>query len=288
MVDNVLKSISFGFGTLVATLTIIEAIGRGGLGRSTVQAELLRTDLDMGRTPAVPGSWWPVSASSRSRDLDTRNGEDNSMKTSFRMLTLTTLSAFLLLANCTAMAEDQAENRKADGPTVADQQSEYAEYVAYLGVSIERLHPSLWSHLSHLFDREQGVWVTGVAVASPAETAGLQKHDIVLTYDDQKIYSPEQLAKLVRADKAGREVTLGIVRQGKSQQVKVTLGERVVRDESSVATLPRPWLQMPEWFSHKSTPQEKDATWDNFDSMTLTRLGLEPIASYRSRTTAPA
>ena len=39
---------------------------------------------------------------------------------------------------------------------------------------------------------------------SPADKAGLKSHDILVRYDNQKLFSPQQLTKLVWADQPGR------------------------------------------------------------------------------------
>jgi hypothetical protein len=106
--------------------------------------------------------------------------------------------------------------------------SEKAEKRPYLGVMVEPVPPALTAHLPGLVSKEQGLIVTNVGGDSPAEKAGLKQHDILVTYDDQKLFSFEQLTKLVRGDKAGREVSLGVVRAGKLETVKATLAEREV------------------------------------------------------------
>jgi hypothetical protein len=78
--------------------------------------------------------------------------------------------------------------------------------------------------------------VVDVADDSPAARAGLKEHDILLSFGDEKLPSAEQLTKLVRAEKAGNEVTLGIVHAGKASKLKVTLGEREAR--SAVLAFP--------------------------------------------------
>ena len=42
-----------------------------------------------------------------------------------------------------------------------------------------------------------------VEPSSPAEAAGLKPYDLLLSYDDQKLFSPEQLSRLVATDRAG-------------------------------------------------------------------------------------
>jgi len=194
------------------------------------------------------------------------------MKTSIKILGFPTLLGSLLLAGSLAMAKDKANAGKRQAPNSAEQQAENVEHFGYLGVAVEPLHPSMWSHLRDLFEREQGVLVAQVEEGSPAEAAGIQKHDILLSLDDQKLYSPDQLAKLVRAEKPGTEVTLGIVRQNKREEIKVTIGEGTLAARS---LLPEsiPTLRTPEWFTQHRGAPGKESDWESFDSMNLKSLG---------------
>jgi hypothetical protein len=118
----------------------------------------------------------------------------------------------------------------ADGETiklfVAGEDDKPGEKVPYLGVAIEPVPAALAAHLPGLVAKDQGLLAAEVAGDSPAAKAGIKEHDILVSYDDQKLFSGEQLTKLVRGDKPGREVTLGIVRAGKAEKVKVTIGDR--------------------------------------------------------------
>jgi hypothetical protein len=195
------------------------------------------------------------------------------MKTSLKAIGFVTLLSSLLLASALAIARDKSHADRNQEPNPDEQQAASTSHYGYLGVAIEPLHPSMWSHLRELFEREQGVLVTQVAEGSPAEVAGLQRDDILLTFDDQKIYSPDQLARLVRAEQPGHEVTLGIVRQSKREEVKVTIGESMLPADSSHAESALPQWQMPERFTqHRASPGD-DTGWESFDSMTLKSLG---------------
>jgi hypothetical protein len=111
-------------------------------------------------------------------------------------------------------------NDNGDGPTGKQ---------PYLGVVIEPVPAALAAHLPNVLTLDEGLLVADVADDSPAAKAGLRQHDILLTYNDQKLLSGEQLTKLVRGDGVGTEVTLGIIRAGKSEKVKVTVGEHEVK-----------------------------------------------------------
>jgi hypothetical protein len=178
-----------------------------------------------------------------------------------------------------------AEKHKSPAPPAA---TEKPQQYPYIGVGVAPVSPALISHLPKVFSHGQGLLVASVAVGSPAEKAELKVHDILMTYGDQELFSPRQLQGLVRQDKVGHEVALGIVREGKRLTVKVTLG---APETSSAAPseipdtefweMPMPHGLIPGWrlphrFVVGPTPGPSQARkWDSFDSMTVKKLGKD-------------
>ncbi|HEX3316094.1 MAG TPA: PDZ domain-containing protein [Gemmataceae bacterium] len=105
-------------------------------------------------------------------------------------------SASFLLAAQSATDAGHAKNNDSAATSTSKQ--------TYLGVSAEAISPALASQLSDVVPLGQVVLVADVVKDSPAAKAGLKSHDILLSLGDQKLYSPEQLAKLVHADKPNR------------------------------------------------------------------------------------
>src|SRR6266487_6233407 len=95
---------------------------------------------------------------------------------------------------------------------------------SYLGVDTRDVTPDRVSVL-HLKE-ESGVEVTMVDQDAPAGKSGLKEHDVILTVNDQKVESVEQLRRLIREIPAGRTVAVGISREGQPMSVKATLAER--------------------------------------------------------------
>ena len=96
----------------------------------------------------------------------------------------------------------------------------------WLGVSLAPVPEILFKQLGSLIPKNQGVMVRSVVPNSPAAIAGLQDYDIVLNFNNQQLYSAQQLAGLVAAAKPDSEVTLAVIRDGKKQDVKVKLGSQ--------------------------------------------------------------
>jgi serine protease Do len=79
-------------------------------------------------------------------------------------------------------------------------------------------------------NEDEQVEITEVEKDSPAELADLKEGDIVLQFDGEDVYDEEMLAKMIRQRKPGEAVTLKIERKGKTQDVRVKLGEFTEED----------------------------------------------------------
>jgi serine protease Do len=75
-------------------------------------------------------------------------------------------------------------------------------------------------------DDDKGARITELMKDSPAEKAGLKKDDIIFKIGDKKVDGPESLADIINDSKPNDEVSIGYLRDGKEQSVKVKLGEK--------------------------------------------------------------
>ncbi|WP_299030252.1 PDZ domain-containing protein [uncultured Thermanaerothrix sp.] len=111
---------------------------------------------------------------------------------------------------------------------------------AYLGITGRTLTPEIAQAMG-LDPNQQGVLVVNVVSGSPADKAGLRGSfkpatinseqmliggDIITAFDDQPITSFEDLQTALAQAAPGQKVTLTLLREGKPQQVEVTLGTR--------------------------------------------------------------
>jgi len=124
----------------------------------------------------------------------------------------------------------QQNDEKSAAEKVEKPPGEAAETQAFLGLGVAPLHPAIASQLSDVIGKDRGVMVANVTKDSPADQAGLKLHDVLVTYDKHDVYSPEQLVKMVRNDKAGREVVLGYVHAGQLHEATIKLGEAPKRE----------------------------------------------------------
>lgn len=93
----------------------------------------------------------------------------------------------------------------------------------YIGVTLGEMTPELASN----FDLHDvgGVVISDVRKDSPASRAGLKHDDVIRELNGKKITSSSALQVELSMTAPGTEVSLGILREGKSQTVKVKVGE---------------------------------------------------------------
>jgi predicted metalloprotease with PDZ domain len=99
----------------------------------------------------------------------------------------------------------------------------YSSGGSWLGVSIADVTAERVKELG--LKEETGAEIKGVLPGSPAEEAGLEKEDVILEYQGDKVAGAAQLTRLVRETPAGRTVTLGVSRGGSMRSVKVKVTE---------------------------------------------------------------
>ena len=96
----------------------------------------------------------------------------------------------------------------------------------FIGVMTQGLSPEVRAQtgLSEGF----GLLVQDVLPESPAKTAGLQQHDVLVLLGDQKLVNTEQLAVLVRNSNKDSELVFTLKRAGAEQKVTVKVGEKMM------------------------------------------------------------
>jgi len=89
----------------------------------------------------------------------------------------------------------------------------------YLGVGTQELT----SDLSKEFGVDHGAIVTEIARGTPAENAGFRTGDVITKVNGGEIRDPRQLALSVSRLSPGAQVTVTVVRDGKTMDLKATL-----------------------------------------------------------------
>lgn len=197
------------------------------------------------------------------------------INSNLKYLVWLTVVSFLRPAPLAALgAEKSAERETAPAADASDEETE-----AYCGISVSPLDPTITAQLPGVTEKGRGVVVQKVMKGSPAELAGLQRYDIVISYGAQDVYSPEQLVKLVRNDRPGREVSLAYVRGGQVKTTKLTLGQMPPSAEPRGLTEGRLQDRTPsgnlqrEHARQERERQSDPKPWATFESLTITKLG---------------
>ncbi|MBT1071238.1 Do family serine endopeptidase [Pelotalea chapellei] len=104
----------------------------------------------------------------------------------------------------------------------------------YLGVRFQPLTPELAKSFG--LESEKGALIASVEKDTPAEKAGLKTGDIILEYDGRRIIDGNELPRFVAGTPINKKVKLVIFREGKKQDVFVTVGK--LKDGEIAAAVP--------------------------------------------------
>ncbi len=94
----------------------------------------------------------------------------------------------------------------------------------YLGVGIQDLTQDLAKSFG--LKQAKGALVGSVAEDSPADRAGLKQGDVIVTYQGRPVEDPAELQRAVTRMPVGTKATLKIIRDGREQELTVTIGEQ--------------------------------------------------------------
>ena len=102
----------------------------------------------------------------------------------------------------------------------------------WLGVRIQQVTDEIAESLS--IKPARGALIAGVEEKGPAKPAGIEPGDVVVKFDGKDIKEPKDLSRVVADTAVGKEVDVVIIRKGKEEIRKVTLGR--LQDDKAVQT----------------------------------------------------
>jgi 2-alkenal reductase len=93
----------------------------------------------------------------------------------------------------------------------------------YMGISFQPINPDIAARYE--LPAKWGVYITQVESNSPASQAGLQERDIITKVGDVALDETHSYVNTLFTFKPGDQITLEVVRENKTVQVQITLGE---------------------------------------------------------------
>jgi serine protease Do len=118
---------------------------------------------------------------------------------------------------------------------------------ALLGVRISNVTPEKAQEMK--LPGVYGAVIEEVDEDSPAAKAGLQKSDVLLSFDGERVRSAQQLRRLVGETPTGRAVTIEFSRDGERRTAEVTLETRQARFSMPEINIPKieiPRVEIPD------------------------------------------
>lgn len=133
----------------------------------------------------------------------------------------------------------------------------------WMGVELVPVPAALRSQLKSFILAGQGLMVNHIERYSPAASAGITNYDILLTLDEQKLYSPAQLSGLINSIEPGKQVSLQLVRAAGIKTLTLEITSRQVQ----------PMHRPPFNFRKPYPAMPKPSSWDSFETLQVNTLG---------------
>jgi membrane-associated protease RseP (regulator of RpoE activity) len=110
-----------------------------------------------------------------------------------------------------------------------------------IGVVIQEVTRDLATSFG--LDRPRGALVNSVEKSSPADKAGVEATDIIVSFDGKQVESSSDLPRIVGSTRPGSQSSLEVFRRGKTQKLSITVAEL---QEDRVAAREAPGRSKPQ------------------------------------------
>jgi serine protease DegQ len=126
--------------------------------------------------------------------------------------------------------------------SVMDQLIEHGEVSrGQIGITISSLNPAMAANLG--LTVSEGALVSSVLDDSPADKAGVETGDVVTAVNGTTIRDATALRNRIGLARSGSTVTLQVLRDGRSRDIRVTIGKAAETEEASSSPELRPALE---------------------------------------------
>lgn len=133
----------------------------------------------------------------------------------------------------------------------------------WLGVRVQPITDDVAASLG--LSGTAGALVSGIVKGGPVENGEIKAGDVITTFDGKPVAEMRDLLRLVAESPTGKEVAIGIVRDGKTMTAKVKLGR--LDDRADAATAVDPNSALPENNEDEIVPDEQQAPYSEEQAM---------------------
>ncbi|MFH1242353.1 MAG: DegQ family serine endoprotease [Pseudomonadota bacterium] len=112
----------------------------------------------------------------------------------------------------------------------------------WLGVMIQEITPELKDKLG--LKDDQGALVADVTKGSPADTAGINRGDVIVSFDGREIKEMRELPYIVASTPVGKKVPVEVIRKGEKKTFQIKIDEFKEEKKPEEEGPPRPELGM--------------------------------------------
>jgi serine protease Do len=133
----------------------------------------------------------------------------------------------------------------------------------YVGLRLQEITPAIAQALGR--SDQKGVLVASVEPNGPSEKAGVKTGDVITGLNGKPVESGRQLSRSVAGLRPGSQATLTVIRDGRSQDITVTIGQRPSEESTRTGALEAP-----------STGKKLGLSLSPIPDEARNQLGLEP------------
>ena len=112
----------------------------------------------------------------------------------------------------------------------------------WLGVMIQKITPELREKFK--LEDETGALVADVTSGGPAEKAGIERGDVIISFDGKEIREMNELPYMVASTPVGKVVIVEVIRKGEKKRLEVKIGKLKEEKEAEEPTEERSDLGM--------------------------------------------
>lgn len=169
-----------------------------------------------------------------------------------------------------AELQDQLQSLTVNGDGDDDVQVFVNSGGSWLGAGVAEVTPDKMKEFK--LPAERGVVLGKIVPDSPAAKAGLKPNDVVTEINGQRVEGTEQFRRMIREIPAGRTAQFTVWRDGRTQNINVTIGKSEMRHGSTFLAPAQPGsfaFQIPEM------PEIRGMFENGPWTMNRTRLGID-------------